>query len=413
MTNRLRFLSFPLLLSGITACVDPYESNLHLALNVLVVDGTVTNLAEPQLIRLNRSLVISGLPGVLPVTKARVEVVVDSGEVVSAHETEDGTYQLPSDFKGQIGHAYQLRLTLSDGTQYASTQQVMPAVPPITAVRPQFNPNSLLASQFGGYTAAHDFYLNTQDPGGQTNYYRWDWRQWEKQDWCRTCIEGVYSINNVIANRYPNGLLYFTPGDSLLEDCYYPPPLPVHPGWFYDYLCRTQCWAIFNSHSINVFSDAYSNGGAITDRKVAQIPFYQHNPCLVEIRQAALTPSAYRFFKLLQDQTQNNGGVADTPPSASVGNVRNIANNREPVVGVFTASAVATLRYWLDRKDTEGVPPGLFAALNGREPQPEPSRPGVPIVEIMTNIPALRQPYTAICVPSTGQTPLKPLGWRD
>ena len=109
----------------------------------------------------------------------------------------------------------------------------------------------------------------------------------------------------------------------------------------------------------------YTDGGLIAGQPVAQIPFYQHGPCLVEIRQAALTPLAYQFYKNFQNQTQNNGGVADTPPTITIGNVWNVANGRETVVGVFTASAVATVRYWLDRKDTQGSPPGLFLALNG------------------------------------------------
>lgn len=180
----------------------------------------------------------------------------------------------------------------------------------------------------------------------------------------------------------------------------------------YDYTCRTECWAIFTSFQLNVFADTYSNGGMISARKVAQIPFYQHAPCLVEIRQSALTSAAYRFYKQYQDQTQNNGGVADSPPSAIVGNIQNVANPQESVVGFFTASAVSIKRYWLDRKDTQGIPPGLFVAINGREPIPEPSLPASPVISIITTIPQ-KPPYTAVCSPTDSRTPFKPEGWRD
>src|SRR5205823_6324338 len=106
------------------------------------------------------------------------------------------------------------------------------------------------------------------------------------------------------------------------------------------------------------------------------------------------------------------GGIADTPPTATVGNVKNSANQREIVVGFFTASPVSTLRYWIDRKDTEGTPPGLFQALNGREPSPEPAPPGSPEFNIVITIPE-RPPYTAVCVPTDSQTPAKPVGWQD
>ncbi len=402
----------------LVGCVDPYEPNIRSTLNVVVVDGTITNLPEAQIIRLNRSSAdpVTGLPSSIPLTKAKVEVVVDSGQVIAAHETTAGSYQLPSDFRGQIGHAYQLRFTLSDGTRYISTQQIMPPVPPISQLRAQFNPTSLAATQTNGFAAAHDIYLDTQDPPNQTNYYRWDWKLWETQEWCRSCVQGQYSINNVQALISGNGFQYYQTGDSLFEDCFYRtnfPNQPKLPYWVYDYPCRTRCWAIFYSYQLNIFADSYSNGGLITNRKVAQIPFYQHSPCLAEIRQSALTPSAYGFYKQLQDQTQNNGGLADTPPTASVGNVRNVANQREVIIGVFTASAVATARYWIDRKDTQGVPPGLFEAMMGRKPMLEPTPPKEnPLISIITTIDQ-KPPYLAVCSPTDSRTPFKPVGWRD
>ena len=402
----------------VVSCVDPLDLSLRGIVDVVVVDGTITNLPEPQIIRLNRSKAdpITGRPGSVPLPKATVEVIVDSTQLIAAHETQDGTYQLPSDFRGQIGHAYQLRFTLADGTRYVSTQQVMPAVPPISRISARFNPTSLPLTQLDGFTAAHDFYLDTQDPSNQANYYRWEWKLWEKQEWCRSCVQGAYSINNVVINYSPSGIPYFTVGSSLFENCFYPPP-PVDPSrvlryFVNDYQCRTRCWALFYSYNLNVFSDIHTDGGLIAGQPVAQIPFYQHGPCLVEIRQAALTPSAYLFYKNLQDQTQNNGGVADTPPTISVGNVQNVSTNGETVVGVFTASAVSTVRYWLDRRDTQGAPPGLFLALNGREPTPEPPPPIQGPVYIIDNSSRSR-PYTAVCESSQSQTPFKPEGWRD
>ncbi|AUD07074.1 DUF4249 domain-containing protein [Spirosoma pollinicola] len=381
------------------ACVDPEDILLHGTVNVLVVDGTITNLAEPQMIRINRSKAdpLTGRFGTTPITKAQVQVVVDSTQMIDCHETQDGTYQLPSDFKGQIGHAYQLRFTLSDGTRYQSTTEVMASVPPFDHLSAQFNPNSLEPAQrlAGNYAAAHDFYLDTQDPVETRNYYRWSWVLWEKQDWCRTCENAVYLI--------------WDPSDTYLyENCYDVSQLIRGQYFVYDYACRTQCWDIFYSPDINVFSDQLTNGGPILHRRVAQIPFYDHNGALVEIRQTGLTQSAYTYFKLFQDQTQNTGGLADTPAAAPIGNVHNVANRQEAVVGYFTAGAVFAQRYWLDRKDSEGIPPGLFELVHGRVPQPEP----VPSLVYIYSKYYVRPP-TAVCVSSDSRTPSKPVGWQD
>ncbi|WP_317166035.1 DUF4249 domain-containing protein [Spirosoma arboris] len=417
------------------ACVDPEELLLRGTVDVIVIDGTITNLAEPQIIRLNRSRAdpLTGRFGVLPLTKISVQVVVDSAEVINCHETVDGSYQLPSDFKGQVGHAYQLRFTLENGGTYVSTQQIMPAVPPIAKVSAQFNLTSLPPNLLGGFTKGYDLLIDMQDPVAQRNYYRWDWNLYEMQDWCKSCTQGYYMTNKLtLVSSYPAPLVYRAEPD-LLEDCFDVPSSVLSTGTFsspsyfvLDYPCRTQCWEIIHSYALNLFNDQYVNGGQILSRNIGQVPFYTHNPALIEIRQASLTSDAYRFLTLFQQQTQNTGGLADTPPAALVGNVHNVANAQEKVVGYFTAGAVSSIRYWLDKKDASGIPLGgvddegkivpgdkeLFFALNRRLPKPEPQTS----VEYSIGFAIVgggSRPPSALCVPSDTKTPLKPDGWRN
>ena len=409
----------------LVCCVDPYEPDVKSTVDVVVVDGVITNLAEVQVIRLNRSRAdpFTGRFGTLPIAKATVEVVVDSAEAIACHETIDGSYQLPSDFKGQVGHAYQLRFTLTDGTRYVSNQQVMQAVPPIDRVYSQFNQRSLPIPLSGFYTAGHDIQIDFTDPADQHNYYRWDWKLYEPQVFCRTCVKGYYSVYEPIEVRPPSG--FYRSGEKLLEDCFYPPERQGMPtdDFRFDYFCRTKCWEILYSYSLNLFDDQLTNGGLNVKRTVSQIPFYQNSPCLAEIRQGSLTKDAYRYYKLFQDQTQNTGGLADTPPTALIGNVRNVADPDEAVIGFFTASAVSTKRHYIDRRDTEGIPYGssdlenppqssgeqLFYALNLRKPIPEPSPPNT----IPLFVDGTQRPPTAICAPSETRTPFKPEGWPD
>ncbi|GAB2532656.1 DUF4249 domain-containing protein [Spirosoma aerophilum] len=430
----LRFAFGSLLMAILlTACVDPLDLTLSESVDILVVDGTITNLPEPQLIRLNRSKSdpLTGRFGTTPITKAAVEVLVDSTQRIACHETVDGTYQLPTDFKGQVGHAYQLRFTLSDGTPYMSTRQIMQPVPPISRVTAKFNSASLPVEQQlpGGYRGGHDISIDWNDPGNQHNYYRWEWKLYEKQNWCRSCQQGVYAVNTIPGNVYKDRIFYVS-GSEPFENCFVPiknvdaaqPPIPS--GLFvYDYPCRTQCWEIIYSSALNVFDDQYSNGGQITNRKIAQIPYYDSTAALVEIRQLSLPQTAYSFFSKFQNQTQNVNGLADSPPSAVVGNIRNMNNQRESVVGYFTASAVSSVRYWLDRNDVVGLPYGqtdpvgksiltgseLFYSLNQRQPIPEPTYP-YPNIRIWGGPP---RPVTAICVPSDSRTPYKPDGWQE
>ncbi|SFE96084.1 DUF4249 domain-containing protein [Spirosoma endophyticum] len=404
------------------ACVDPEDILLRGTVDVIVVDGTITNLDEPQLIKLNRSRAdpVSGLFGVLPVTKASVKVRIDSAQTVSATETVDGTYRLPGDFRGQAGHAYQLQITFNDGTEYVSTQQVMPPVPPIDNVSIRFNATAFAPGQYPkGFRAGYTCQVTTRDPVDQHNYYRWDWKLWEKQKWCRSCYQGNY-IDSVQENYVQNGVLVMV--RRAVEDC---EPIPrdfsvTNFEHWYDFTCRTPCWDISQNATLHLFDDQLTNGGAVNGRQVAVVPLLTRQPALLEIRQVALTASAYRFYDLLQQQTQKTGGLADTPPAALVGNVTNRANPREVVVGFFTASSIATARRFLDKKDATVLSYGaydesgqiiefddeLFFVQTTRIPLPgakgKPFVPGGPDRYI-----------TAPCIPGETRTPIKPDGWPD
>ncbi|WP_245859380.1 DUF4249 domain-containing protein [Spirosoma aerolatum] len=426
-TKRLVFWLIGWLVIGWSpiACVKPDDVLLGGTLDVVVVDGTLTNLIEEQLITLNRSRAdpLTGRFGVLPITKAQVEVIVDSAEVVKAEETEDGIYRLPNDFRGQVGHAYQLRFTLNEGPRYVSSQQVMLPVSPIDKARVQFNPVSLPPGLYPtNFRAGYDAFVDTNDPPDQRNYYRWDWILYEKQKWCKSCYQSIY-IDTMQTRYIQNGVVATM--KQAIENCVN--PLTVFSGWTFpngdwysDYLCRTPCWARIRNYNLNVFDDQLSNGGLLVGRKVAQVPLLTRQPALMQLRQSSLTAEAYRYFYLFQQQTQNTGGLADTPPTALVGNVRNVTNTRETVVGFFTASTVAVKEIWLNKKDATKLPLGayddagnivqdddeLFYALKVRLPTQGPEGPPF--------TPGSHGRFiTAPCTPGPNQTPLKPEGWRD
>ncbi|MVM36100.1 DUF4249 family protein [Spirosoma sp. HMF4905] len=374
---------------SLLTCVDPVESTINSSLNVLIVDGTLTDKAETQLIRLSRSQAdrLTGRFGYVPVTKANVQIVVDSVEVVVAEETTDGRYQLPADFKGQVGHVYQLKFTLADGTRYESTPELLQPVAPIGQVRALFNPTSLTSTERlnNVYSAAHDFYVDFTDPADQPNYYRWDWMDWERQEWCRSCNRGLYQIKDAQGN--------------LIEDCVSTNLNSSFTASF-DYNCRTACWEILYSHDLVLFTDKYSNGNPVKGLLIGRVPLYSKESCLVELRQSSLTKQAYAYFNRLNEQTQSTGGVAGGQPALLVGNVHNVAKENEAVVGYFSVSSVSSVRYWLSRSDATGIAPGLFFALNARGPVNEPSS-------------GRDRPPLAVCVPSDSRTPFKPEGWQN
>ncbi|MCY7351479.1 MAG: DUF4249 domain-containing protein [Cytophagaceae bacterium] len=374
------------LLLGLSACVDPYEPKLTLTAEVLVVDGVLTDIAEKQTVKIGRSRVFNrNFASTVAVRGAQVEVLVNGTPGIKLNESivTPGTYELPEGFRGQAGSRYQLRFQLPDGKHYESSVETMPTGPKIGKVYDAFDSQGIANAERTRFTPANLIYIDTQDPADERNFYQWRWTLWEQQVYCASCQRGIFISTNDLT------------GDG---NCRTDNTLPVNN--FFDYDCISPCWDIIRGVELNLFADVYGNGRPLTGRLVAKIPLYHRQPALVEIRQYALTPGAYRYFKLFEDQTQNTGGLADTPPSPIVGNVRSLDVSSENVVGYFSASSVSGVRYWLDRRNTSGTGIGLLLTLFGHAPNPEPATP-FPL-----------RPPPARCVPSDTRTPIKPEGWR-
>ncbi|GAB2575043.1 hypothetical protein GCM10027190_26030 [Spirosoma areae] len=381
---------------GLSGCVDKFDPSLSPNTDLLVVDGIITDLPETQAIRLSRSRSNRDSTASQPLTKATVEVVVN-GTALTLPEstTEPGSYEFSPNFRGRVGDRFQLRFTTAEGTRYESNTEQMLPVAPILKVYDRFNPTGIEKVTKDGATPSNDIYVDFQDPAGERNFYLWRWTLWEPQAWCASCRQGRYFLTDL--------------GDRLTGGCV--PDDRLGTFSYYDYNCFRYCWDIVYSQRVNIFADQYANGRPQSGRLVAQIPLTQTNACLVAVQQLSLSVDAYRYYKLFEDQTQNTGTLADSPPAPTTGNIRNVANSRENVVGYFSASSVSENRYYLDRRNTQGgLPDGLFFYQTGRMPNVEPPRVTGPI-PVTLSIYGQGVP-SAVCVKSRTRTPIVPAGWR-
>ncbi|MEZ0541497.1 DUF4249 domain-containing protein [Fibrella arboris] len=392
-----RFLGY-LLLLGVSlsqACVDAFDPELSLSANVLVVNGLITDLPGPQQLMLSRSRSRSdSASSTTPVTRATVTVLVNGKPLpLTEASTEPGTYQFPAGFRGQTGTTYQLQFRTAEGVSYESSAEVMTASPPITRVYDTFNPTGLKTTADALPTPTNDVFLDFTDPADQRNFYLWRWRLYELQSWCATCVQGRYVVKDI-------GDVGSGPVDVI--GCVADKALPYQNK--FDYACLGFCWDIFYSSTIDVMADLYTNGTAQVGHKVASVPIYQRDPALITIEQLAISANAYRYYRLIADQSQNTGTLADSPPAPLAGNVHNLAAPNENVVGYFTAASVSTYNYKMNRKNvTSGSFKGLFFAQNGRQPNVDVSPGGV----YGAGLPS------AMCVPNRYRTADLPPGWNQ
>lgn len=377
----IRLLAASLVLTAvISACVEPYDLDYDQNKRILTIDGLLSdNPAVEQKISIRESIPAGRNNLFQPISNVVVEVVVDDSERFRFNETANGIYEKPAELVIQNGKKYRLDLNFPDGRTYTSEEESVSATPEIDRVYAELEPEGLAKSI--GYSPAHYVYLDTKDNPGRGDNFVWSWKLYESQNICESCTNGRYFIDR-------------RTGVGACRD----ESTPFQEEDFYnDYQCDGSCWQIFYNTEINAMSDTYVDGNPIIARLVAKIPVYQSIGALVEIKQQTLTPSAFRYLKLLTEQSQNNGGLADTPPAALVGNVRNINEPDETVGGYFMVSSERTALLWLDRRDI--AEQGLFAqGLLGRqamfEVSQDPSRPPL-----------------APCVESRSRTPFRPEGW--
>jgi hypothetical protein len=399
MKKTIKYITFIMLSMSLTSCLEPFDVDIYTSKGYLLIDGTITNLVEQQYISIARtdpdvkytsseftSQINPPKKSSIPLIMAAVKLIVNGSQSITLTEAEPGTYILPNSFRGKVGDIYKLSIFTREGASYESSNEKMLPVPAIKKVTETFNPKGIKKLSFyGDNTPTNDLYIDFDDPEGEKNFYRWRWYDFETIKICESCVRGRY--------------YQYETDKGLTGSCF--KDLTIDPNEIYDYTCQDLCWNIFPSTDILIFSDIYTNGQSQNNKLVAQVPLYQTNACLVNIQQLSISANAYRYYKLLQDQSISTGTLADTPPAPIRSNVYNVNDVTELVLGYFTASAVYQEPTMVYRKNVVGGEfDSIFRFINNRDVQVEPK-----------TFERYKKP-DALCIPSRTRTPNYPYGWK-
>lgn len=352
-------------------CVEELDTAYPTQAEFLVVDGILNYYPEADsadyIVYLNLSNTIYTRPYALG--GATMELIVNEQETYPFFEKETGEYYLSRLDIFQPGNTYQLRFQVND-QMYESNLEVLPEKVDLGRVYAGIN-------EGGTSEDAYEIFVDTEDDPNRKNYYRWLITQWEKQEYCQFCYrEGRRNPEECSSS------LFAIPGVTITRNNF----------------CDGNCFAILRFSPNNAISDIYIDGKSLIKKSVGYVPFNFNRPCLVEVKQSSLTAGYYEFLEVLRSQAESTGGLADTPAALLTGNVKNINNPREKVVGYFSVTNNSVLRYWLER--TDGLAAG-FHPLGNENP---PLSPPIPTPPSWQPVP---------CEPSKTRTPIKPWGWQD
>jgi len=274
--------------------------------NLLVVEGLINTGSDSTIITLSRTVLVSAKTTAKPETKAIITVENATSTVGTLTEIVNGTYAskgLNLDNTKQ----YRLRIKSSNGKMYLSDWVNAKVTPPIDSLGYNFTGPGL------------QIYANTHDAANNIHYYKYTYREtWQFH-----------------ATNYT---MYISDGKTLN--------------------IRTPAQDIYSCFGSDSTTSIFLNSTATLSQDLTyQLPIVAIDSTSekVEIKysilltQVALTADAYQFWQNLKKNTEQLGSIFDAQPSSTLGNIHNIADATEPVIGYISVGTVQRKRIYITR----------------------------------------------------------------
>ena len=309
-----------LLLAG---CVERYypESD-EVFTGTLVINASLTNIPGIQTIQISRS---DGLlyPEFIPESSCVVEVENQAGDQLSFSESTPGYYSadVPDGFM-RFGDQYMLRVVTSDGNIYLSDYSCLN--PPTTIDKIYYELESYLTIDPEVSIDGIRFYIDFEVDADLSEFMRWE-------------LLETYEFHN------PDYEGYIYSFDRVLR------PIP-------DSLSDRQCWitghvnAIFTLDAANMTGTNYTYMPLHFVSNETQRLSYGYS---LLVRQHAMDAPAFRYWDELKKNSHTQSGLYDRLPSITPGNISNVDDPDERILGFFGVSGVTEQRLFV--KEVEGL----------------------------------------------------------
>jgi hypothetical protein len=294
---------------SLARCTKPYEPIVITTdYNFLVVDGNINAAPNGQTtVYLSRTRTLTDTVIASPESNAVVRIESESGESYFLDLVAEGTFQ-SQPLSLNNANRYRIRVTTGDQQEYTSEYVVVKQAPPIDSVTYVYNDDVSI-------------FLNTRDPSNNTRYYRWEFDETYQ-------YFAVYQTNL----GYRNKALYFKDSAELVE----------------------RCWKSLFSTNILLGSSAALSEDVISMAPITMIPRGSLKITAkysINVRQFALTEEAYSYWQIILKNTENLGSLFDAQPSQLFGNIKNVNDPDEPVIGFVSASNVSEKRLFIRYAD--------------------------------------------------------------
>lgn len=344
------FLAGSLTLPG---CVVPLENSPGAVQDIVVIEGFIDDDFGPHQVKVTAIAPFVSIQegGAIRRLDAVVKIFDDLGNVtelsrITSQRTElfptppnggvcgipgirsyevQSNYLTPPSFRGVPGRSYSLEVEIDelDKTYRSSFVKLMPSVP-IDSLFFEFRfipgPNDL-QPRFGV-----DVLGSWQDPGDTEDYYMWE-------------FEGTYRLETFSLCNVGLGFeCAYDPRDDFGEEC----------------------WVVEQNvdANLNLLSDTFFDGrravekiGFIEDdaKRFSSNVVRSSRQYHVKAEQYAVPKEAFDFYTVVGILSEIDGEIFDPPPVRPLGNILNIEEPSEIVIGYFGAFGKSTHSAFIDR----------------------------------------------------------------
>jgi hypothetical protein len=305
-----------IILTGVlvSSCIERYYLEEHSSLiRRIVVDAVINDQDTLQKIILSKTA-SPERPSYVPLSGCSVSVTDIQNNLFTFQELEDdpGIYAgvIPAN-RLQPGNRFKMNFTTADGEEYESAYDELTACPPIDSVYYEYD--SIPTADPDIQTDGIRFYLDFEPSGEYGRYYRWQLEEtWE--------YHSTWPITMYYAGR-----IYI-----------------VTPDYSYFYCYKTmQVKEFYILSTSDLVSNRYDRFRLHFVDNLTQKLMHKYS---LLIKQYSMTEEAYAFWLDLSRNNQESGGLFDSQPVRVRGNVINVNDPDEIVLGYFGVSSVKSKR---------------------------------------------------------------------
>ena len=255
-------------------------------------------------------------------------------------EIGSGIYQTPEDFRAVVGETYGLTIQLANGDMLTSTPQLVEPAPDIEKVLLRYK--KFPSTDEFNFISGVEVFVEYQDPVESRNFYM------------TTHTKGVYPFTSnwdlfVCGNNPFCCIPSFNQPE--LERCFrYErdfPDLGVQVESVQD--CRRSGGP--QTRQFNLYEDSQSNGVLTTSKAV----FVEDDGRRFEfsyrtqVNLMSISAEAFSYFSTLEGQLSIDGDIFDPPPANIVGNILNLSDPNQQILGFFGAFDLSSETVYIER----------------------------------------------------------------